>query len=66
MMAIMAYARGEYGSIEEASEALVEIERVVEPVPAWTNFYRDRYQLYKRLYEQTRCINMGLAGEKYP
>lgn len=66
MMAIMAYARGEYGSIEEASEALVEIGQVVEPVPVWTNFYRDRYQLYKKLYETTRCINMGLAGEKYP
>lgn len=50
---LSAYA-GEYKSPQEALSALVRVERVIEPVPAWAAYYEERFPLYKKLYGNLR------------
>lgn len=41
---------GEYGSVEEATEAIVKVIAVTEPEPELVEKYNQRYREYKRLY----------------
>lgn len=41
---------GVYANVPEAADAIIKVERVVEPNPEWHAVYRDLYQVYKGLY----------------
>lgn len=42
---------GEYKTPEEACEANFQVKKIVEPVSAWVDHYREMYQIYKASYE---------------
>ena len=41
---------GIYGSVREASDAIIKVERSVEPDEEWRKVYTELYQVYKDLY----------------
>ncbi len=43
-------ACGAYGSVREAADALVSTVSTIEPDPALTALYEERYQQYRRIY----------------
>lgn len=47
---LAAYASGAFASIEEASAAMVQVARIVEPLTANHEAYRAPYEAYKRAY----------------
>ena len=54
LLAILGYRLGEYASIQEAVDANLQIERVVEPVPAWVPRYGEQFQMFKEYYRQLK------------
>ncbi len=54
LLAILSSRLGEYSSIQEAVDALVKIDRVVEPVSAWVPWYQEQFELFKEHYRQTK------------
>ena len=41
---------GVYGSVSEASDSIIAVERVVEPNPSWRQTYTELHEVYKGLY----------------
>ena len=61
---IAATAAGHYSDLPAAAEAMVRIDRTVEPDPATHAVYRDLFQRYKALYPATAPIHR--AGTDTP
>jgi len=51
---------GRFESVRAAAGALVEVSAVVEPDPALTSRYEERYQQYRTLYPALRPVFPGL------
>ena len=51
---------GRFESVRTAAGALVEVSAVVEPDPALTSRYEERYQQYRTLYPALRPVFPGL------
>ena len=41
---------GQYASVQQAADALVHVSRTIEPDPALTTLYEERYQKYRQIY----------------
>jgi xylulokinase len=50
---------GSWTSLAAAAEILVAFERDFEPGPSLRNYYDDRFQNYRRLYEDLKAFNAG-------
>ena len=51
---LCAAACGVYGSIEEAAAAMSHIGRTMEPNAAHSNFYEEKFELYKQLHDHVK------------
>ena len=49
-------ASGEYGSVEEAADALVRVKDTYEPDPKLHEVYTERFALYKEIYPRLKEI----------
>ena len=47
---------GRFDSVAAAADALVEVARTVEPDPALTALYEERYQQYRRIYPAVKAL----------
>ena len=54
LLGLLGYALGDYGSIVEACDAYFVIDRVVEPVARWVDWYRDQFMIFKQYYDRCR------------
>ena len=54
LLALLSSRLGEYASVQEASDALVKIDRVIEPVASWVPWYQEQFELFKQYYQQTK------------
>lgn len=62
LLALLARHLKEFDSVEQACGALVKIDRVVEPEPAWTAWYQEQFELFKQYYRQIRdCFRQSDA-----
>jgi len=55
--ALAGAATGEYSSIADALEGMIEVVRVFEPAPDANARYEDRFQLYKDIYPSLRDLH---------
>ncbi|MGN1098993.1 MAG: L-fuculokinase [Christensenellales bacterium] len=53
---LAAMALGKYSSLKDAVKNFCKIKRVVEPNTKYRDFYREQFQRYVRIYEQTKDI----------
>lgn len=51
LLALLASKLGDYASIEEACGAILKIERTVEPVERWIEWYKDQFEIFKAYYK---------------
>ncbi len=56
LLALLASKLGGYSSIEEACGAILKIERVVDPVPEWVDWYRAQFEIFKSYYRGCREV----------
>lgn len=49
-------ANGEYASLEEAVNSIVKVSKVIKPRDDIKKLYKDRYDIYKRLYPALKDI----------
>ena len=47
---------GRFGSVAEASDALVEVASVTEPEPELTALYEERYQQFRKIYPAVKSL----------
>lgn len=55
LLAMLATRVGEFSSIPEACNALVKIDRVVEPVTAWVEWYKEQFAAFRQYYQQLKA-----------
>ena len=56
LLALLASKLGEFASIREACGAILEIERTVEPVNEWVDWYRDQFEIFKAYYRGCKDV----------
>ncbi|MBE6137229.1 MAG: xylulokinase [Erysipelotrichaceae bacterium] len=49
-------AGGEYKSISEACKAIIQIDSVTKPIKEWVDLYEKCYNIYKKIYINTKEI----------
>ena len=52
---------GKYGSVKEATDALVHVSRTIEPDAELTARYEERYQKFKQIYPTCKALFKELA-----
>lgn len=52
---------GRYATVQEATDALVHVSRTIEPDPAITARYEERYQKFKKIYPTLKPLFKELA-----
>ena len=52
---------GRYATVQEATDALVHVSRTIEPDPAITARYEERYQKFKKIYPTLKPLFRELA-----
>ncbi len=52
---------GRYANVQEATDALVHVSRTIEPDPAITARYEERYQKFKKIYPTLKPLFKELA-----
>jgi sugar (pentulose or hexulose) kinase len=57
-------ALGEYGSVAEASEAIVRIGSVFEPDPALKGLYDEMFALYRQSYTGLKAVFHTLSASR--
>jgi len=57
-------ALGEYGSVAEASEAIVRIGSVFEPDPALKGLYDEMFELYRQSYTGLKAVFHTLSASR--
>ncbi len=61
---LCAAAAGVYGSQEEAAGAMVQVGEEIRPRRAESQFYQEKYKIYRTLYEDCRRANAYAAGDE--
>ena len=59
---LCAVASGVYGTIEEASRAMSRIQETIMPNQRHSAFYREKFELYRRLHDHVREESSFAAG----
>lgn len=54
LLAILAGSLGDYGDTRTACGKMFEIDHIVEPVNAWIEPYRDRFEIFRSLYRNNK------------
>ncbi len=57
---LAAVACGEYGSVEEAAEAIVKVREIVRPNPEAVARYEERYKFFTQLYPAAKGLFAGM------
>ena len=67
---LAAVACGEYASVEEAAEKIVEVVDTVEPIPENAARYEKQYQKFRRIYPTVKelfpvIVKIAIANRKF-